>query len=105
MGVEYLPQFQSVTNVMNTEYGENNNLLTFMKKKLFTDLVVIVLAKKKVTKQWLYTKHRSQTDTGSDTQVQVQVPLKFKFHVCVHTQGPISLTIFSSQFKCDGNFI
>ena len=32
MGVEYLPQFQSVTNVMNTEYGENNNLLTFMKK-------------------------------------------------------------------------
>ena len=28
MGVEYLPQFQSVTNVMNTEYGENNNLLT-----------------------------------------------------------------------------
>ena len=45
MGVEYLPQFQSVTNVMNTEYGENNNLLTFMKEKtLFTDLVVIVLA-------------------------------------------------------------
>ena len=44
MGVEYLPQFQSVTNVMNTEYGENNNLLTFMKKILFTDLVVIVLA-------------------------------------------------------------
>ena len=32
MGVEYLPQFQSVTNVMNTEYGENNNLLTFVKK-------------------------------------------------------------------------
>ena len=26
MGVEYLPQFQSVTNVMNTEYGENNNI-------------------------------------------------------------------------------
>ena len=23
---------ESVTNVMNTEYGENNNLLTFMKK-------------------------------------------------------------------------
>ena len=44
MGVEYLPQFQSVTNVMNAEYGENNNLLTFMKKTLFTDLVVIVLA-------------------------------------------------------------
>ena len=44
MGVEYLPQFQSVTNVMNTKYGENNNLLTFMKKTLFTDLVVIVLA-------------------------------------------------------------
>ena len=35
MGVEYLPQFQSVTNVMNTEYGENDNLLTFMKKKNF----------------------------------------------------------------------
>ena len=32
MGVEYLPQFQSVTNVMNTEFGENNNLLTFVKK-------------------------------------------------------------------------
>ena len=32
MGVEYLPQFQLVTNVMNTEYGENHNLLTFMKK-------------------------------------------------------------------------
>ena len=31
MGVEYLPQFQLVTNVMNTEYGENHNLLTFMK--------------------------------------------------------------------------
>ena len=44
MGVEYLPQFQSVTNVMNTEYGENNNLLTFVKKNFFTDLVVIVLA-------------------------------------------------------------
>ena len=34
MGVEYLPQFQSVTNVMNTEYGENNNLLTLREKKL-----------------------------------------------------------------------
>ena len=34
MGVEYLPQFQSATNVMNTEYGENNNLLTFVKKNL-----------------------------------------------------------------------
>ena len=34
MGVEYLPQFQLVTNVMNTEYRENHNLLTFMKKKL-----------------------------------------------------------------------
>ena len=44
MGVEYLPQFQSVTNVMNTEYGENNNLLKFVKKTFFTDLVVIVLA-------------------------------------------------------------
>ena len=43
MGVVYLPQFQLVTNVMNTEYGENHNLLTFMKKKtLFTDLVVIL---------------------------------------------------------------
>ena len=41
MGVEYLPQFQLVTNVMNTEYGENHNN-NIHEKTLFTDLVVIL---------------------------------------------------------------